>query len=244
MTIALFEDALAQMGVGPASLSAVDGEALHRDGFTILRHVFDAARCTALSDMFERKYLPGEAWPFPRGSGARHSLLWQEEAVWRACLHPRILAAVHHILRRRFYLASVEGRDPKAGEGYQALHRDWVAPHGPAPMVVALAFLDSFGPGNGATRLLPGTHLTGGGADIFAAAGADHPDQVVVEGNAGDVLVFDGYLAHAGTRNVSGAPRRNLQIGFLGIEETGNQTTIRNTAAAPPDLRYMLGLDD
>jgi hypothetical protein len=244
VTIALFEGALVQLGVGPASLPADDGEALDRDGFTILRNVFDAAQCIALRDMFERKYMSGEAWPFPRGRGARHSLLWQEEAVWRACLHPRILAAVHHILRRRFYLASVEGRDPAKGEGYQVLHRDWVAPQGPAPMVVALAFLDPFGPGNGATRLLPGTHLTGGGPDIFAAAGTDHPDQVVVQGDAGDVLVFDGYLAHAGTRNVSGAPRRNLQIGFLAIEEPGNQTTIRNAAAAPPDLRYMLGRDD
>lgn len=244
MTIASFEDALARMGVGPESLPAADGEALERDGFTLLRDVFDAAQCAALRDNFEHKYLPGEAWPFPRGGGARHSLLWQEEAVWRACLHPRILAAVHHILRRRFYLASVEGRDPAAGEGYQSLHRDWTAPHGPAPMVVALAFLDPFGPDNGATRLLPGTHLTDGGPDIFSTAGPDHPDQIIVQGDAGDVLVFDGYLAHAGTRNVSGAPRRNLQIGFLAIEEPGNQTTIRNTAVAPQDLRYMLGRDD
>ena len=244
MTIVSFEAVLAQMGVGPASLPTADGDALDRDGFAILRNVFEAAQCAVLRDTFERRYMPGEAWPFPRGRGARHSLLWQEEVVWRACLHPRILAAVHHILRRRFYLASVEGRDPRAGEGYQTLHRDWIAPQGPAPMVVALAFLDPFGPDNGATRLLPGTHLTGGGPDIFAAAGADHPDQIVLQGVAGDVLVFDGYLAHAGTRNVSGAPRRNLQISFLGIEEPGNQTTIRNVAAAPPGLRYMLGRDD
>lgn len=240
-----FADVLAQLGAGPQSVTAADGEALDRDGYTMLRGVFDAARRAALADAFERNYLPADAWPFPRGPGARHALLWQEQDVWRACLHPRILAAVHHILRRRFYLAGVEGRDPKPGQGHQALHRDWTTPQGPAPMVVVLAYLDPFGPDNGATRLLPGTHRMDGGADAFADAGPDCPGQVVVQGEGGDVLVFDGYLAHSGLRNASGARRRNLQICFQAIEVPDNPTTIRGSAAAAPaELRYMLGLDD
>lgn len=242
MTFASFDEALSAAGVTERMLSPEERQALDQDGFALLRGVYDAERRAALIDLFERKYLPSDQWPAPRGFGTRHAVLADEPEIWRACLEPCILAAVHHILKRRFFLADLDGRDPLVGQGHQALHRDWVVPQGPAPMVVALGFLDDFGPANGATRVVRASHRQPGAeayADVIA-----HPDEVVVAGEGGDVLVFDGYLAHGGTRNTSGAPRRNIQIGYHAIEERANYVEKRNLTGLTPLERYLLGAND
>jgi ectoine hydroxylase-related dioxygenase (phytanoyl-CoA dioxygenase family) len=243
MTAARFEAALAEAGVTAATLSQAEREGLDREGYLILRGVFDVATLEILVETFERRYVPSDQWPFPRGWDARHAMLNDELAIRRACLAPRILAAAHHLLKRRFYLADVQGRDPRQGGGEQRLHRDWVAPKGPAPMVIALAFLDAFGPANGATRLLPGSHRESGGADAYADCGPNHPGQVVTRGEAGDVVVMDGYLVHGGTRNRSEEHRRNLQINFRAQELYVTDSMVVAMPQAPASLRYLFGED-
>ncbi|MEJ1969998.1 MAG: phytanoyl-CoA dioxygenase family protein [Rhizomicrobium sp.] len=234
---------MARLGVGADTLTPPQCGALDADGCIVLRRVFDAAQCAQLLEAFERTYVPSHLWPQPRGHDTRHAMLNGEIAVRRLCLAPQILACVHHLLRRRFFLSDVQGRDPVLGGGYQRLHRDWVAPQGPAPMIIVLAFLDDFGPANGATRVLPGTHLLAGGADVYRDAGLQHPDQVVVEGAGGDVLVMNGYLAHSATQNTSGAHRRNLQVNFRGHEMAAPAADRVESGALPAEVLYLFGED-
>lgn len=241
MSVASIENAMARLGVTAASLTASERNSLDHDGYVVLRGVFDAGSCAALAEAFERNYVPSHLSTPPRGHGTRHALLNGEAEVSRLCLAPRILAGVHHLLGARFYLYDVQGRDPLPGHGYQPLHRDWVAPEGPAPMAIVLAFLDPFGPGNGATRLIPGSHLIPGGADAYKDAGPRHPRQVVVEGDAGDVLVMAGYLAHSGTRNESNGMRRNLQIDFRHHDLYTPPAEKVRRDGEPAAIRYLMG---
>jgi ectoine hydroxylase-related dioxygenase (phytanoyl-CoA dioxygenase family) len=242
VTAPTFEAALAQAGVTEATLTAAERAALDQDGYVVLRGVYDAAQCARLRETFERTFIPSDQWPMPRGAGTRHAMLDNEKEAWHAALAPRVLAAAHHLLRGRFFLFDVQGRDPKAGQGEQRLHRDWVAPQGPAPIVVVLAFLDPFGAANGATRVVPGTHLLAGGADAFTDT-IRHPDEVIVEGEAGDILVCDGYLVHSGTQNVSGAARRDLQIALHAVGIPGHHAPKRDCAGEAPHIRYLLGAE-
>ena len=84
--------------------------AFARDGFVILRQVLPPGWLVSLGEIFERS-IP-EAWPFPRERGTRFSMLADDILVRRACLLPPVLAAVGGMMRRPFYLAAVEGRDP------------------------------------------------------------------------------------------------------------------------------------
>jgi hypothetical protein len=223
--------------------SIEDAERLDAAGFVILRGAIAGAELTRLRERFEACLLEPDKWPAPREHGTRHSMLEEDPDVRRLCLSPPLLAVVSHALNGRFYLTNVQGRDPSARGGYQALHRDWPDDGEGPRMVVGLAFLDPFGPSNGATRLIPGTHLEAGEMNDYAIHAEHHPRQIVVEGEGGDVLLFHGRLVHSGMRNLSGAPRRSLQICYRSYSARDTRLEMSGISETDQLERYLLGAD-
>ena len=74
--------------------------------------------------------------------------------------------------------------------------------------------LDEFGPDNGATRVLPGSHLTGRTSSVLADATAPQPGDTLVQGQQGSVCVFSSHLFHGGTLNTTDK-HRNAMHGFF-----------------------------
>jgi hypothetical protein len=195
-----------------AEAPGLDGEAARRlaeHGYLLLRGAVPAPLREPLRAAFDAGELASEGWPVPRGPGWRHALVDLDPAVQQVCRLPALLAAAGALLRQPFFLAQVEGREPLPGAGAQALHRDGDSER--SESVGALVFLDRFGPANGATRVLAGTHA---GPGLAVPAAASHPDETVLAGEAGDVLVFDSNLLHGATRNADGARRRSLLVSY------------------------------
>ncbi len=190
----------------------IDHEQLHRDGYVLLRGAIPAGWLDALRATFDEGVKPSDQWPVPRGPGWRHSLLDLDPTVQALCRLPALLAAAGSLIGERFFLAQVEGREPLGGGGYQGLHRDLSAQR-PGDTVNALAFLDDYGPHNGATRLVPGSHRLA--RDTPALQVEDETAARQLAGAAGDILVFDADLVHAGSLNPTGARRRSLLIGYF-----------------------------
>lgn len=190
----------------------IDHETLQRDGYVLLRDVIPSDWLPRLRQAFDEGVLPSEQWPVPRGPGWRHSLLDLDPMVQSVCRLPAVLQAVGVLIGGKFFLAQAEGREPLAGGGMQGLHRD-LSDQRPGDTVSALAFFDDYGPDNGATRLIPGTHRPSDGSQPIDPR--EEARAVQIEGRAGDILVFDADLVHAASTNHSGARRRSILIGYF-----------------------------
>ncbi|WP_192564724.1 phytanoyl-CoA dioxygenase family protein [Pseudomonas gozinkensis] len=186
-----------------------DREQLHRNGYVLLRQVIAPAWLDTLRVVFDAGVKPSSEWPVPRGIDWRHSQLDTDPTVQAVCRLPPLLAVVGELIGERFFLSQVEGREPLINGGHQQLHRDLSAQR-PGDTVNALVYLDDYGPENGATRIVPGSHRSALSEPPFDFT--DESRSVQLTGSAGDILIFDADLIHAGSLNSSGARRRTLLI--------------------------------
>ncbi len=242
--------ALRALGVTDSTLTAQEKKALDEQGYLILPGVIDKAwleQMRAAFEQLDQQRREGAGDPGRQESGTRHvdDLATQGEVFERVYTHPRLLAAAYHVLKRAFKLANLHGRDPLPGYGQQGLHADWGPRERGEPfqVVTSLFCLDDFTAENGATRLVPGSHLLTGKLDKkLLQPGYQHPHQVQALAPAGAVIIFNGHLLHSGTRNMGRVSRRALQCVFIAREQAHfARKPLSFTGDLSPAVRYILG---
>ena len=127
--------------------------------------------------------------------------------------HPRVLAAIEHVIGPRFKLSSLDCRMALPGQGHQAFHADWRSGVEPGDYYVcnSMWLLDDFTEENGATRVVPGSHRSGKHPkDALEDATQHHPEEIQLIAAAGTVIVFNSHLWHAGGLNQTGSPRHGM----------------------------------
>jgi hypothetical protein len=200
-------------------LSAKDRLALHEAGFL---HVRAAADETALQTMRAAwvRCLQESVEPVfakTRGNNDGPSGL-EKEPAFRYCLeHPYVMSAIAHVLDGDVVLGRFRGRDPRRGSGQQGFHVDDSKPVPVDRQCLANAFwlLDDMDESNGATRVVPGSHRVGRiPPKGLQRRDARHPEAQSIRASAGDAIVFSAHLWHAGSENISGAPRRIAMAHF------------------------------
>jgi hypothetical protein len=242
-----FEQHLSVLGARADCVTALQRSALDTLGYVVIPDLLPSDWLPPLRDLFEKPTEggdglgPGEK----RESGTRHvGQLDRDELAVRVFTLPAVLACGYYLLKRPFGVCMMHGRDPLPGFGQQGLHRDWhTRAHGTVDIVTGIALLDAFTFSNGATRVVPGTHLNPGRVDKRVADPSYvHAGQVVVEGNPGSVLIFNGHLLHSATRNKTAEQRRTIQFSFVGSEKIRQvmeePLNLNNLAA---EVRFLFG---
>jgi ectoine hydroxylase-related dioxygenase (phytanoyl-CoA dioxygenase family) len=165
-------------------------------------------------------------------------------------LTPEVLDAMAQVLGPDFKLSSVNVRsaDPHSASD-QPLHADSAAISDESGYWVcnSVWMLDDFTEENGATRMVPGSHRwrTLPPPEMYDR----HPQQQLVLGKAGDVVVMNAHMWHGGTANRTSAPRRAMHVYYTRSDKPQQQwqkkwLSAEVQARLSPEARRILALDD
>ncbi len=249
------QEALYALGVRDDTLTPQQKAQLDCDGYLPLPGILSAEEVEALRTrqgklLAEEGDKAGTEVHQERGTDRLSDLINKDPLFQIVLTQPTVLAAIAHVLRSDFQLSSLNSRNALPGQGLQGLHADWGRLETPGDYQVcnSLWLLDDFTPENGATRLVPGTHSGGKvPTDEMADPTAPHPNEKVLLGKAGDVVVVNSHTWHGGTINRTQGPRRVMHGYFCRRhqpQQLNQQKFLRPTTwdQLSPAARVILGV--
>jgi len=185
-------------------------EALQRDGYVILERAIDRAaieELVATLAPFEANRPMGRNAFEGQRSWRVYSLAAKGEPFLRLAEHPDVLALIDRVLLPNYLLSTAQSIRLHPGETAQAWHADdgfYLSPRPPARTlgISVIWAIEDFIAENGATEVIPGSHLWG----------TEHPDTrahdtVAAVMPAGSAIVFAAALWHRGGSNRSAGTR-------------------------------------
>lgn len=202
---------------------------LAEQGFTVVPGAIAADQVAALREALERLERELDVKPARNGfEGTRtvriYNLLVHGPVFEQVPVHPNVLPFVEHVLDESPLISSLSSIAIDPGEAAQPIHADDQVMPLPKPHVATVCntmwALTDFTAANGATRVIPGSHL----ADHSPTYGAEY-DSVPAEMEAGSVLVWHGSLWHGGGANATDERRVGLAMNYCAgwIRQQENQ---------------------
>ncbi len=234
----------------PAADLAEHIDRLDRDGFTIVHDAFDVVLADQLSSDIDRIEAVRKVRPADNDFEGRHTtrvynLLAHSAGYEPIPVHPVVLPLVEHLLGDGCLISSLSSITIGPGETAQPIHADdqvipIAKPHAACPANSMWALTD-FTEANGATRVIPGSHL----ADHSPAYGQSF-ESIPAEMPMGSILVWHGSLWHGGGANGTDQDRigiaANYCAGFIRQQENqqlGLDPDLVRTF--PPRLQDLVG---
>ena len=234
------EYAMHQLGLADETndvLSCAERESLDRDGYVNLGPPLHEDQLQKMRDRYDAAIVEeGAGAADKKGIGRvidtvvkpmnRDGLL---DPIF---MHPRLLAAVRHVLGVHLKYIGSNYHCAMPGYGHQGIHADFSWGVKGEPQVVnAVWLIDEFTEDNGATRVVPGTHRSGihPSGDLVNGAPRDLnapvEGEVKVTGSAGSCFVYNAHLWHSGTQNCTNKLRR-AQHAFFGRSTRPSSTDV------------------
>ncbi|MBV8818618.1 MAG: phytanoyl-CoA dioxygenase family protein, partial [Acidobacteriaceae bacterium] len=196
---------------------------LDRNGYLVLEDFMSPEMLEALRQRVEELFeSEGEnaGSEFRKEPQARRlaNLVDKGEVFREAIASPEILKLVEQVLGPEFKLSSLNVRsaNPHSTDS-QPLHCDMGAlPDERGNQVCNTVWmLDDFTETNGALRIVPESHKWGKlPQEVLSDPVAVHPQEMLVTGKAGTVVVMNAHMWHGGTANRTDAQRRAMH-GFF-----------------------------
>ncbi|MBX3284027.1 MAG: phytanoyl-CoA dioxygenase family protein [Actinobacteria bacterium] len=174
-----------------------------------------------------------------------YNLLAHHPVFARVPVHPHVLPLVEGVLDAGCLVSSLSSIAIDPGERAQPIHADdqlmpLAKPH-VATVCNSMWALTDFTEANGATRLVPGSHLADASPDLMA-----HHDTIPAEMEKGSVLVWHGSLWHGGGANTTSHRRIGLAMNYCAgwVRQQENQQVgipLATLRTFEPRLRELCG---
>jgi ectoine hydroxylase-related dioxygenase (phytanoyl-CoA dioxygenase family) len=221
-----------------------------KDGYTVLENAIDPAftdeLAAALLELEERLAVVPAGNDFEGAHTVRiYNLLARGPAFERVPIHPAVLPLVERVLDRGCLVSSLSSISIDPGEIAQPIHADDQLipvdkPHVPTVCNTMWALTD-FTEANGATRVIPGSHLFDHSPEYLK-----HYDSIAAEMPKGSVLVWHGSLWHGGGANRSDSRRVGIAMNYCAgyIRQQENQQLgipLETVRQFSPRLRELAG---
>jgi hypothetical protein len=230
-------------GVDPA-LADADLARVQRDGYVILPDLLSVDELAEIKEAVVPLLDRSGRNPFEGHRTQRvYSVLNKTRACDRIADHPRVLALLDRLLLPNYLLSMLQVINILPGERAQMLHTDDAFYPLPRPRkalgAATIWAIDDFTSGNGATDIIPGSHLWGDQRPDPAAR-----EPVVM--SAGSCVFFLSTLWHGGGANGSTHPRLAVTAQYcepwLRPQEAFTLSIGRETVrTVSEDIRRMLG---
>ncbi len=231
---------------------------LAETGFAVLEDYMGAAMLESMRArvdqlLAEEGAAAGSEFKTEENARRLANLVDKGEVFREAIARPEMLALVESVLGEDFKLSSLNMRSANPhSSSVQPLHIDM----GRLPDEKGYAvcncvwLLDDFTLENGALRVIPGSHKWHKKPqDELADTCASHPQELLVTGRAGTVVVMNAHTWHGGTANRTDKERRALHSFFCRNDVPQQQYQKRllrpeTQAALTRNLRKILAIDD
>lgn len=223
---------------------------IERDGYSIVEGAIEPDFVDALVADLARLERELDIKPAPnRFEGVKtvrvYNLLIYGKLYERVPVHEHVLPLVERILDPGCLVSSLSSIAIGSDEQPQPIHADdqlipLGKPH--APIVCnSMWALTDFTDDNGATRIIPGSHLRDHSPDFFG-----HYDSIPAEMPKGSVMIYNGSLWHGGGANRTDRRRIGVAMNYCAgyIRQQENQQLGIPLAVArgfSPRLRHLAG---
>lgn len=209
---------------------------------------------TAVNDLYDQEGdKAGSEFKQEPGSRRLANLVDKGEVFRELIVHDRLLEYVRIVLGAEIKLSSLNARRvmPHWGEA-QPLHADMSALADEKGFWVCntVWLLDDFTLDNGPLRVVPRSHLNGQlPGDALSDPKAPHPNEVMVTGTAGTVVILNAHTWHGGMANLTDNSRTAIHA-FYARRDKPQQLYQKQfirpetQSALSRELRELLALDD
>lgn len=232
--------------------------ALDEYGFVVLPEFLDPDWLQELQQTTEQQFAAegaaaGAEFKTELGSRRLANLVNKGETFQRLISEPRLLRYIGLVLGSDFKLSSLNARSANPRNGIsQPLHADMgaIADDRGYWVCNSVWMLDDFTEENGPIRIVPGSHRWNRlPQDLMDDPSKAHPDEEIITGAAGTVVVMNAHAWHGGTANRTDRPRTALHAFYARRDKAQQQyqkelLSVRVQESLDDNLRHILALDD
>ena len=225
---------------------------LDRNGYTVVEDAFstdlaDQIHADVIRLETERDIRPGTNGFEGRATMRVYNLLALGRLYWQIPLHPAVMPLMRHLLGDGYLVSSLSSITIGPGETAQPIHADdqvmpVTRPHA-ATTANSMWAITDFTEANGATRIIPGSHL----ADHSPEYGR-HYDSGPAEMRRGSILVWHGSFWHGGGANTTDQRRMGIAMNYCAgwVRQQENQQLgipLDTVREFPSELQDMCGFN-